>query len=79
MISRLEHDERPPDVATIHACLCRRCTWRSSLKLCALIELANTARNGEADDSLHKLALGRRRSYMPQRLPACGWQLRRAQ
>jgi predicted ATPase len=51
MISRLEHDERPPDVATIHALFVPALHLeRQPETVARLIELATTARNGAADE-----------------------------
>lgn len=70
MISRLEHNERPPDTATILALFVPALHLERQPQVAArLVELANTARNGEVYDSVQKPAYGRRRSYMAQRLP----------
>ena len=54
MISRLEHDERPPDVATIHALFVPALHLEKQPEVVAQSNWRITARNGEADDSLHK-------------------------
>ena len=70
MISRLEHNERPPDVTTIHALFVPALHLEKQPEVVArLIELANIARNVDAGIRLQSLANGKRRSYMPQRLP----------
>lgn len=71
MISRLEHDERPPDVATIHALFVPALHLeRQPESVARLIELASAARNGTPDEGRRQPAKGSQRRLLPrQSLP----------
>ncbi|MFN8468838.1 MAG: helix-turn-helix domain-containing protein [Caldilineaceae bacterium] len=72
MISRLEHGERPPDVATIHGLIVPALLLEKQPDVVArLIELANAARGGKGEGGWQRPADSMRRALSPEhRLPA---------
>ena len=68
MISRLEHDERPPDVATIHALFVPALHLeRQPETVARLIELASAARSGVTDENRKQQANRNQRRSLPHR------------
>ena len=68
MISRLEHDDRPPDVATIHALFVPALHLERQPEMVArLIELANAARSGVANEGGKQQTSTKQRRPLPRR------------
>ncbi len=71
MISRLEHDERPPDVATIHALFVPALYLEArDDAVCRLTELAQAARGEQAEKSRRAKTIGESPAFTTRhRLP----------